>query len=217
MASHLVVLFCWIIFIYCATHFIKIYFDNAVDYKSVDPEDIGVIKVHQFFHQLFHHKTDNFDVYGKNALSFYLTHLKNITLNVTVEQLRKLLKEEPEIESRFFTVMLKLLSSCDCFWRSIFTWKFLWQKRLYIYENPLWKILVSFNSYSLACSEFKVTTPSTLGQGVGMGNENEDFVFVSEIFLLSNFLLEGPIVFFGKLERHNAPPELLDCANTQQR
>ena len=214
MASHLVVLFCWIIFIYRATHFIKIYFDNAVDYKTADPEDIGVIKVHQFFHQLFHHKKDNFDVYRRKALSFYFTHLRNTTLNVTLEQLRRLLKEQPEIESGFFTMMLKLLSSCDCFWRSNFTLKFLWQKDC-IYTRThferfwsvsirtLWRVLSS-----------KLPPQAHWVNELEWGTKTKIMLLIPKVSFWA-ILCWKDRLFFGKLEIHNAPQDLLDCANTQ--
>ena len=47
-------------------------------------------------------KTDYFDVYRKYDLSFRLTDLRNTTLNVTLEQLQSLLKEQPETKRGLF-------------------------------------------------------------------------------------------------------------------
>ena len=64
----------------------------------MDPKDIDVIKVQEIFYRLLTDKTDEFDAYRKNVLSFFLTYLKNTTLNVTPDQLQSLFKERPEIK-----------------------------------------------------------------------------------------------------------------------
>ena len=64
----------------------------------MDPKDIDVIKVQEIFYRLLTDKTDEFDAYRKNVLSFFLTYLKNTTLNLTLDQLQSLLKERPEIK-----------------------------------------------------------------------------------------------------------------------
>ena len=53
-----------------ATHDIKSYFENAMDYKTIDPKDIEVIKVQQIFHRFSSDKFDDFDVYRKYVLGF---------------------------------------------------------------------------------------------------------------------------------------------------
>ena len=68
----------------------------------MDPKEIYIIKVHQIFHRLYNDKTDDFDVYRKCVLSFCLTYLRNTSLNVTLEQLQSLLKEQPEIKYGLF-------------------------------------------------------------------------------------------------------------------
>ena len=68
----------------------------------MQPEEIDVIKVQQIFHRLSNDKTDDFDIYREYVLSFCLTYLRNTTLNVTLEQLQSLLKEQPEIKCGLF-------------------------------------------------------------------------------------------------------------------
>ena len=64
-----------------------------------DPQKIDVVKVQQTLHRLSSDNSDKFETYQKYVLSCCLVYLKNINFNnITLDHLKCLLKEEPEIK-----------------------------------------------------------------------------------------------------------------------
>ena len=70
---------------------------------EMDPQKIDVVQVQQTFHRLSLNNSDKFETYQKYVLSFCLVYLKNGNINnITLDHLKYLLKEEPEITCEIF-------------------------------------------------------------------------------------------------------------------
>ena len=120
----------------------------------MDPQKLDVVKVQPTFHRLSLNNSDKFETFQKYVLSFYLVYLKNSNFNnITLDHLKYLLKEEPEIKCeifykyckvyRLFVIVLdshELMGAfsdvCDCLDRRTRLQKF-WSCSV----RPLWGIL----------------------------------------------------------------------------
>ena len=121
------------------------------------------------------------------TLSFCLTYLKNSTLNVTLEQLRRLLKEEPETNCELLYKHSKVYRLLVVVWdaQTLFG-NFKDKMTVWMWETSL----KDYNSSSLEIFDLQIITPSTQLCRVGMLNENGDIVFDFEGFTYKNLIFK---------------------------